>query len=159
MKNRKLALLLSLVLMFSILSPAMALAASPEPETPVDDPLDPDPYTYIDSITINFSLYQGGSTSDYCSAYIADRNYHYTLTMRLQERVNGVWDTSNPIATWTNSGSGTVYISESYSGLPYGTYRLSATVDVYNSSDLLVESVTEYSRVAVYNSSGIAYYW
>lgn len=158
MKTRKLALLLSLTMLFSILSPVMAFAASSDLDTPVDDPVEPEPYAHIDDIGIDFCVYQGGSSDDYCSAYIADRNYHYTLTLRLQQKVNGVWDTTNPIKTWSNSGSGTVYIDESYSGLSYGYYRLSATVDVYNSSNLLCESVTEYSRVAYYSSAGVFYY-
>ena len=157
MKTRKLALLLCLTMLFSILSPSMALAAPPEETTPVDDPLDPEPYTYLNSMSFAFEI-NSGSSSDYCSAYVPNRNYHYTLTMRLQQKVNGVWDTANPIMTWTNSGSGTVYISESYDTLSYGTYRLSGTVSIYNSSNILVESVTEYSRYAVYSADGVGYY-
>ena len=48
MKTRKFALLLCLLLLFSMVSPAMTFAASPE--VPVDDPVDPDPYVCINSI-------------------------------------------------------------------------------------------------------------
>lgn len=158
MKNRKLALLLCLTLLFSVLSPAMAFASSPDPETPVDDPLDPDPYTYIDSIGISFTVGAGGATTDYCSTYIPDTTKSCTLTMRLQQKVNGAWNTTNPIKTWSTSGSDTVYLDKTYNSVGYGVYRLSVTVDVY-SGNTIVESRTEYSRVADYDSTGVIYYY
>lgn len=157
MKTRKLALLLCLAMLFSILSPTMAFAAGLEPDFPPDDPIEPDPYSYISQINISFRMYSNGNTSDYCSAYVPG-GYHYELTMSLQKQVNGVWQTSNPIVTWITSGSHTVYLDKSFNGLPYGIYRLSVSVDVYNSNGLLCESVTEHSRIAVYNAGGVAYY-
>lgn len=156
MKTRKLALLLCLTMLFSILSPSMAYAAHLDPEFPPDDPIEPEPYTYIDSISIDFRMYSNGNTSDYCSAYVPG-GYNYTLTMELLKKSGSSWNVP-ATATWTNSGSGTVYIDTSYNGLSYGTYRLAVTVDVYNSAGLLCESVTEYSRIAVYNSNGVGYY-
>lgn len=158
MKKRKLALLLCLVMLFSILSPSMAFAAHPDPDYPPDDPIEPDPYSYISQIDIDFIMYSNGNTSDYCDAYVPG-GYNYTLTMRLQRQVNGVWQTSNPIMTWSTSGSHTIYLDKTYNGLSYGIYRLSVTVDVYNSSNLLCESVTEHSRIAVYSVDGVAYYF
>ena len=157
MKTRKLALLLCLTMLFSILSPSMALAADPDPEFPPDDPIEPDPYSYISQIDIDFIMYSNGNTSDYCSAYVPG-GYNYTLTMELLKKSGSSWNVP-ATATWTNSGSGTVYIDTSYNGLSYGTYRLAVTVDVYNSKGLLCESVTEYSRCAVYSVDGVAYYW
>lgn len=157
MKNRKLALLLCLMLLFSVLSPATALAAPPELETPVDDPLEPAPYTYINSIGISFTIGGGGATTDCCETYIPNTAYSCTLTMRLQEKVDGVWNTTNPIKKWSTSGRDTVYLDETYNSVGYGTYRLSVTVDVYSGSTI-VESVTRYSRVAVYSSKGVTYY-
>lgn len=157
MKTRKLALLLCLTMLFSILSPSMAFAAGLEPDDPVD-PIEPDPYTYISQIGIDFRMYSNGNSSDYCSAYVPG-GYYYTLTMRLQKQVNGMWDTTNPLITWSTSGSHTIYLDKTYNGLSYGYYRLSATVSVYNSSGLLCESVTEYSRVAYYSSAGVYYYF
>lgn len=158
MKTRKLASLLCLTMFFSILSSSMAYAAHLDPEFPPDDPIEPDPYTYISQISIDFTMYSNGNTSDYCDAYVPG-GYNYTLTMCLQQKVNGVWQTSSPIVTWITSGSDTVYLDKSFNGLPYGTYRLSVTVDVYNSNGLLCESVSEHSRVAVYSTSGVGYYW
>ena len=158
MKTRKLALLLCLTMLFSILSPSMVYAAHLDPDFPPDDPIEPDPYTYIDSIGIDFRMYTNGNTSDYCEAYVPG-GYNYTLTMCLQRQVNGVWQTSSPIKTWSTSGSHTVYLDKTYNGLSYGIYRLSVSVDVYNSSGLLCESVTEHSRYAVYNADGVVYYW
>lgn len=158
MKTRKLALLLCLTMLLSILSPSMALAARLDPEYPPDDPIEPDPYSYISQIDIDFIMYSNGNTSDYCSAYVPG-GYNYTLTMCLQRQVNGVWQSSSPIMTWSTSGSHTVYLDKTYNGLSYGIYRLSVSVDVYNSSGLLCESVTEHSRYAVYNADGVVYYW
>lgn len=158
MKTRKLALLLCLTMLFSILSPTAAFAAHIDPDFPPDDPIEPDPYSYISQINIDFIMYSNGNTSDYCSAYVPG-GYSYTLTMRLQQRVNGAWQTSNPIMTWSKSGSDTVYLDKTYNGLSYGTYRLTATVTVYNSQGLICESVTEHSRTAVYNADGVVYYW
>lgn len=157
MKTRKLALLLCLTMLFSILSPSMAFAAQLDPEFPPDDPIEPDPYLYINQINIDFIMYSNGNTSDYCDAYVPG-GYNYTLTMELLKKSGSSWNVP-ATATWTNSGSGTVYIDTSYNGLSYGTYRLAVTVDVYNSKGLLCESVTEYSRCAVYSVDGVAYYW
>lgn len=157
MKTRKLALLLCLTMLFSILSPSMVYAAHLDPDSPPDDPVEPDPYTYIDSIGIDFRMYTNGNTSDYCSAYVPG-GYNYTLTMELLKKSGSSWNVP-ATATWSNSGSGTVYIDTSYNGLSYGYYRLAVTVDVYNSSGLLCESVTEYSRVAYYSADGVYYYF
>ena len=157
MKKRKLALALCLALLVGIVSPAMTFATPPEPDIPVDDPVDPAPYSYIDSIVMDFSMYTDGSSTDYAEVYVPNRDYHYTLTLELLKRNGTSWKVP-ATATWTNSGKGTVYIDESYDGLSYGTYCLAATIDVYNASGLKVESVTEYSRTAVFNSDGIIYY-
>ena len=158
MKTKKLALILCMTLLCSIFSPAVAFASSPELDVPVDDPVDPAPYSYINQIGIDFCMYTDGSSTDYAEVYVPNRNYHYTLTLELLKMSGGSWDVP-ATATWTNSGKGTVYIDESYDGLSYGAYCLAATIDVYNASGLKVESVTEYSRTAVFNSDGIIYYW
>lgn len=161
MKNRKLAFLLCLTLLFSVLSPAMSFASSPETTTPVDDPLDPDPYIKIDSIFMTFSVTTAGVSTSACNVYVPDTSLHYTVTMEvLKQASNGSWET-NALKAWSYyNRSGTTDIpGKTFSLTDYGTYCLAVTVDVYNSNDILVDSATEYSRNAVYTANGVTYHY
>ena len=160
MKNRKLAFLLCLTLLFSVLSPAMVFASPPEPTTPVDNPLNPDPYIEISSISMSFSVTTSGTSTSSCNVYVPDTSLHYTVTMEvLKQASNGSWET-NALKAWSYyNKSGTADIpGKTFSLTDYGTYCLAVSVDVYNSNDIKVDSTTEYSRNAVYSSTGVVYY-
>ena len=150
MKTRTLTLLLCMVMVFSVLSP-MALAASPELETPIDDPVDPAPYTYINSISMALYITNSGKSSDYCQVYVPNRSCTVYIYLDLQRKVSGAsWDSATTVKSWSKSGSGTVTIDEDWYVNSGYVYRLAATVKVYDSDDLLGDSTTVYSTSCSY---------
>lgn len=156
MKKRKFALFFCLMMLFSMVSPAMTFAASPE--SPIDDPVEPEPYVCIDSIDFSFQVSTNGSTVAYCSTYVPNTSYTCEVTLELLKMgSNGSWNVA-ATKTWTNTGHGTVYIyNDTYTLPSYGSWRLAGTVEVF-SGNTLMDSATEYSRVAVYSSTGVVYY-
>lgn len=83
-----------------------------------------------------------------CRARLRDSSNSADLTMSLQRSSNGTsWTT---VKTWTDSGRGSVSMDESWYVLSGYSYRVKATVEVYNSSGTLVESATAYSATVEY---------
>lgn len=137
------------LLLFSMLS---STALAYDPETPPDDPLDPDPYTYIATIDINFDITSGGLTDDYCQVYIPDDTCTCYLYMYLQRwnPNSQVWET---VKSWNTSGSDTITIEEEWYVVYGYAYQLENVVYVYNSSNLLAEYTTAYSQIIPYGAT------
>ena len=150
MKTKKIIPLFCVMLiLFSILS-STALAF--EPDTPPDDPIDPSPYTYISTISVDLSISSSGLTQDYCRVYIPDSACSCWLYMYL-ERWNsntGDWDV---VKSWSKSGSGTITLDKEWY-VTYGyAYRLRNVIYVYDSDGRLGESTSAYSDVFLFGAT------
>ena len=103
-------------------------------------------YEVIANILISFSISASGRAD--CSAtVILPSGYRADLTVELQQKVGGKWDT---IHDWKASGrnfvevSGPWYVPSGYS------YQLKVTTEVYDAYGNLVEDPIEYSHVRDY---------
>lgn len=149
MKKRTLTLAFCLMLVFSLMIP-MAYAAGPDVTTPGDDPVDPDPYAYIDSVYTSLSINSAGTSYSYCYVYVWDTTKTCEITMMLQRQTsNTTWST---VTSWVNSGVEDVWLYEPYNVTVTGNYRVKTIIDIYDSDDLLCESEPVYSNVVHYNA-------
>lgn len=141
MKKRSILLALCLALLFSTLSPA-AFAA--DLDTPVDDPVDPDPYLYIHTIDIDLDIASSGAASCYASAFVPDTTKTVYVTIWLQRRAldsTSASDFTTYRGPWSDSGTYTVTVDKlTYVTRGY-TYRLLVGVDVY-SGNILVDTTS-----------------
>ena len=146
---KKLIPFVCILLLFNMLSP---IALAYDPDTPVDDPLDPSPYTYISSILINFDISSAGLTDDYCQVYIPDDTCTCYLYMYLQRWNSNsrVWET---IKSWNTSGSDTITLEKEWYVASGYAYRLKNTIYVYDSDDLLGESADAYSDIIPFGTT------
>lgn len=96
-------------------------------------------YSYINSLTAGLSG-QSGFVSVFGSVTVTDPTLTCKLNVQLQEKENGTWTT---ISTWNASGAFSVSISKNYYVLA-GEYRTKVNANIYNSSNLLVETAYAY---------------
>lgn len=149
MKSKRIALSLCVLLLVGILSPmAMAL----DPDIPADDPIEPDPYTYISFIAINFEISSAGLTDDYCRVYIPDTSCSCWLDMFL-ERWNTNASTWETVKSWSKYGVETITLEKEWYVASGYTYRLECSVEVYDSNMMLGESVAAYSVLIPFGTS------
>lgn len=149
MKKRTLTAAFCLMLVFSLMAP-IALAADPEVTTPGDDPIDPNPYAYIDTVATSLSIPSGNKSYSYCHVYVWDTTKTCEITMMLQRQTsNTTWST---VTSWVNSGVEHVWLYEPYNVTVTGNYRVKTIIDIYDSDDLLCESEPVYSNVVHYNA-------
>lgn len=141
MRFKRIIPIICVLLIVNILSP-MTLAIEPEP--PVDDPLDPSPYTYIATINICFDISNAGLTDDYCQVYIPDTTCSCWLDMYLQ-RWNSSTNKWETVKSWSKYGVETITLEKEWYVASGYTYRLKCLVSVYDSNGLLGESVPAYS--------------
>ena len=141
MKFKKIISIICIFFLLGIVSP-MAFAI--EPDVPIDDPLDPSPYTYIATINIYFDISSSGLTEDYCRTYIPDTTCSCWLDMYLQRWNSSIqdWET---VKSWSKNGSGTITLDKEWYVASGYTYRLKCLISVYDSDGLLGESVPVYS--------------
>lgn len=150
MKTRKLSFLLCLVMILSTMAP-MALAASPELDVPIDDPLDPEPYTYINYITIDLDINNAGKSTNYCHVYIPNSSCTCTITGELQRKVPGAsWNTATTVKTWTVSGSSNIELDKDWYVLSGYVYRFVADVMVYTANGYVGDATTVFSNTVSY---------
>lgn len=74
-------------------------------------------------------------------------NYSVIVTWELQSGSTNNWST---IATWSDSGTGTIQLFEYKSVTKGYDYRLKASMKVYDSRDVLVNTPTEFSGTVHY---------
>lgn len=141
--KKGIALLLSVVLIFGVMTPTVFAATDADTVQPY--------YLRIRSLAIDFDIGSSGKSTCYCSVDSSVTTDTVDLTMDLQRYVkeNGkeYWDT---LKTWTSSGTyvaslnKTWYVSSGYE------YRLRITAKVYNSSGTLQEMQVDYSDSVYY---------
>ncbi len=146
MKFKKYISLLCVLLLVSMLS---SLAFAVEPESPVDDPLDPSPYTYIATINICFDISSSGLTDDYCQVYIPDTSCSCWLDMYLQ-RWNSNTEEWETVKSWSKYGVETITLEKEWYVAHGYVYRLKCIVSVYDSNNMLGEAVDVYSNYYYY---------
>ena len=141
MKPKRFIPFVCILLLISIFP---STASAYEPEMPVDNPLDPDPYTYIATIFIDFDISSSGLTDDYCRVYIPDSSCSCWIDMYLQRWNSSLndWDT---VKSWSKYGSSTIALEKEWYVASGYTYRLKCIVSVYDSDGLLGEAVDVYS--------------
>lgn len=141
MKIKKLIPIICFILLFSMVTQT---ALAYEPETPPENPLDPSPYTYIATISINFDISSSGLSDDYCQVYIPDNSCSCDLYMLLQRWSDslGDWET---IKSWNTSGTDTITLEKEWYVAHGYTYRLKNVIYVLDSDGLLAESTSAYS--------------
>lgn len=134
MKSKKfLPLLLCLVLALSALSPT---ALAEDMDTPVDEPVEPEPYQYIYT-TYGYVSISGGTATCYCYASCGS-SYICSISMYLQRSTNASSWAS--IASWSTSGTGGASMTR-YKSVSSGYYyRLYYVVRVKNSSGTTLET-------------------
>lgn len=142
MKTKKVCFFVCFLLLLSLVSP-MALAD--ELDTPVGDPIDPSPYTYISTIFMNFEISSTGLTDDYCRVYIPDSSCSCWIDMYLQ-RWNSSSNDWETVKSWSKYGSSTIALEKEWYVASGYTYRLKCIVSVYDSDGLLGEAVPVYSN-------------
>ena len=149
MKLKRIFPFVFVLLLFSMLSP---LALAYEPETPPDNPLEPDPYTYIATIDVYFDISSSGLTDDYCRVYIPNSTCSCWIYMYL-ERWNsstGQWDV---VKNWSRNGSGTITLEKEWY-VTYGyAYQLRNEIYVYDSDGLLAETEEAYSIIVPFGGT------
>lgn len=141
MKLKRIIPFICVLLLFCMISSS---AFAYDPETPADDPLDPEPYTYIATIFIDFDISSSGLTDDYCRVYIPDTSCSCWIDMYLQRwnSSSNQWET---VKSWSKYGSGTIALEKEWYVASGYTYRLKCLISVYDSDGLLAESVPVYS--------------
>lgn len=149
MKVKRIIPFICVFLLFNVLS---ATALAYEPEMPPENPVDPDPYTYIATISINFDISSSGLTDDYCQVYIPDDTCTCYLYMHLQRwnQNSGEWET---IKSWNTSGSDTITLEKEWYVASGYAYRLKNNIYVYDSNDLLGESTSAYSVIIPFGTT------
>ncbi|NBJ16528.1 MAG: hypothetical protein FNP40_13395 [Dehalobacter sp. 4CP] len=105
-------------------------------------------FTYILQLNVGLEIDSSGKAACLGKATLYSGTNRVDLTVQLQKFTGSSW---SAIKTWTSSGvgmSGTTILQNYY--VVSGTYRVSATAKVYNSSGNLLETATAYSPTATY---------
>jgi len=96
--------------------------------------------------TININSSSGKITSS-MTAVSSVTSDTLRVTMSLQKLENGDWE---DVKTWNASSQHSISYSKPYYVYERGTYRVYVVIEVYNSSNNLVESVTAESAEKTY---------
>ena len=136
--KRKTALVLCLMLMLSLMSP-FVLADGAEESAPAVQPR----YSYITSIAVSIDLSPTWKTTDVGQVILSDSTCSAVLIMELQQ-LDGYW---KEIKQWSDSGSRTVILDETWYVLSGYQYRAVVTAYVYNADNELVETASVISQV------------
>lgn len=135
MKKKIAVLLIAVSLLSSFSQTVYAYEGAAEPDESIQAEISPR-YTNISRFTV--SLTSSGSIS----CRIQTSNCNYSLTIDLQQRIDGSWE---DIDSWSDDGyrSGTFSTTAS---LERGQkYRVRAYLRVYDDNGTLIETATKYS--------------
>ncbi|WP_368294542.1 hypothetical protein [Dehalobacter sp. TBBPA1] len=105
-------------------------------------------FTYILQLNVGLNIDSSGKAACMGDVSLYSGTNRVDLTVQLQKFNGSSW---SAIKTWTSSGvgmPGTTILQNYY--VVSGTYRVSATAKVYNSSGTLLETVTAYSPTSTY---------
>jgi len=118
----KIKKILSMLLLLTVMVTVLAVSASAR-------------YSHIDSLLVGLSIDSNGLAVCNGTVKPSDSNTRTELTVALEQKINGVWNSANPVESWTASGIGKATITKTGSRYVYkGTYRVVATAKVYDSS-------------------------
>lgn len=135
--KRIFSLLLAIVLVFATMIPVAA--------TETENTISPR-FTYIDRVSTGLAISSSGIAS--CTATgITFTASSAKLVCRLQQYKNGTWTT---IKSWTDTGTPSTSIANSYAVYSGYKYRTYTSFYVYNSSGSLLESTACYSSTRTY---------
>lgn len=129
--KRFVCILLALILMASVATPAMAATQNEQVISPR--------YTYImtNSVTLTIDETTGVAT---CNAYCyATSNYTVVVECELQQYINSDWST---LKTWTASGTRIASLNKSWAVYSGYSYRAYATYYIYDGNGNLLETAT-----------------
>jgi len=132
MKKKSIILVIICIL---IMTSTYGVVASSNEEAPNIQPR----YSYISTLAAGLSG-QSGFVTVFGSVTVTDPTLTCKLNVQLQEKENGTWTT---ISTWNASGPLCVAIEKNYYILA-GEYRTKVNANIYNSSNLLVETAYAY---------------
>ena len=141
-QKRFVSLLLCLVLALGAM-PFGVWAA--EIDTPPEDPVEPDPYTYVGMIGGGIEVANETATCrTAASLHVAYDDYPVTLLMKLQRSSDGSnWTT---VKSWSVDSYGDVAMTRYWATLSYYSYRIYAYVTVKNANG----NVLEIADITVY---------
>ena len=105
-------------------------------------------FTYISLLSPGLSINSSGRATCMGLASAYDSTHTTWLTVELQKSTGSGWST---IKSWSASSTGTsvATVYEDYY-VVYGTYRVCATAEVYNSYGSLLERKSLYSDIVIY---------
>lgn len=134
--NKRISKFLSMFLVLTCITATYSSATAIEPR-----------YTGLTSLAVSIDIASGGLSTPYGCATIRS-GYTADVTLELQRSSNGYsWST---VKEWTSSGSGRIILDKEYFVVSGYDYRSKCTAKVYNSSNTLVDNVTEYSATVSY---------
>lgn len=132
--KKAVTLLLCVVLIFGVMTPAVSAAADKGVSQPN--------YFRIGTFTIDFYIEDSGKSTCYCRVATDESTDYIELTMELQRKEDNEWNT---IKTWTGSDTHVAYLNKNWYVLSGYQYQLKITAKVYDSSGKLRETQVEYS--------------
>ncbi len=139
---------MSLIVLMAIFSVVPAYAAVDERNSAQGSGMVSPLFTYILQLNAGLSIDSSGKAACRGDASLYSSTNRVDLTVQLQKYTGSGWST---VKTWTSSGVGIPGTSIlQYYYVVSGTYRVSATAKVYNSSGTLLETVTAYSPTSTY---------
>ncbi len=105
-------------------------------------------FTYISLLSSGLTINSSGKATCVGLASAYDSSHTTILTVDLQKFAGSGWST---IKSWSASSNGTsVAVVEKDYYVVYGTYRVCATAEVYNASNILLERKSLYSDTVIY---------
>lgn len=139
-KKTMIAFLLTLVMVFSIVAPAVSAVDATNPETEGIEPR----YTRIVTFDIDLDIASNDKSTSYsriASPYDTDK---INMTMELQQKIDGKWET---IKSWSTSGTWIVSLEKDWYVDRGYDYQVLTTADVYNANGVWQETVSETSFI------------
>lgn len=139
-KKTMIAFLLTLVMVFSIAAPAVSAVDATNPEIEGIEPR----YTRVATFDIDLDIGSNDKSTSYSRVTSGYGKDTINLTMELQQKIDGKWET---IKSWSGSGVITVSLEKDWYVDRGYDYQVLSTADVYNSSGVWQETVSETSFV------------
>lgn len=131
--KRTITLLLSIILVFSVMSPTVLAAAE-------DNAVQPR-YLRISTFDTAFGIDSSGKSTCYCRVRTYESTDIIELTMELQRLEDSGWKT---IKTWTGSDTHINSLDKNWYVVTSYEYRLEVTAKIYDSDGTLLETQVAY---------------
>lgn len=138
-KKKMIAFLLTLVMVFSIAAPVVSAVDATDPEEGIQPH-----YTRIAIFDIDLDIASNDKSTSYSSVTSGYGKDTINMTMELQKKVNGKWET---IKSWSTSGTLSVSLEKDWYVEKGYDYQVLTTADIYNPSGVWQETVKETSFI------------